>query len=111
MVRCVYQPIEQIVHQRGHKVGRWGNMHAALFAENPYAGTAKASGIVNQRFHHDTVGFQQILYAKRIQKWIKFVCINCIFYLLYFAKRSNDGFTVDDILNLPFGQAVAFDGQ
>ena len=62
----------------------------------------------NHALHHYGMGLEQVLFRKRVQRRVQFVCPQGVLHFQDFACRGHNPLAFDDVGYLIFGKHVAF---
>lgn len=86
-------------------------MHAPRLAKHTYTSLTKAACFICQGLHHNTMGFQHILHAERIEMSKEIVSGNGVLHLLNVARRRYHILSVNNIAHLAYGEFITFYGK
>ena len=62
-----------------------------------YPNMTVSARIIDNRFHHLCVSFEQVFFLECVKVRIHLVCLDGVLHLLYLPDGRNDVFAVDDV--------------
>ena len=98
---CFANPFKQVTHKFWNTSRRWCHVQTiTITVEHAHTLLPVVTGIANQLFHHQFMGFQQILFFKSIQLRHEAIGFDGVFHLLYFIGSTQHVLAVNNICYL-----------